>query len=150
MLDQNGFQIVFRETFRLPVLLEIILLSPVQEEAYRLWIFCRLVNCSSWTLHLWIRHIDDCHVAKAFSCSNVSVICGELKLLDLYIIAQAYHMDATSVQNPISSYCIDQRCTILGQGPQCINFSALEGRRKNYDQNFRMWTIKNGKQNLFN
>src|SRR6218665_1909817 len=40
------------------------------------------------------------------------------------------------------SVCISQRCTtLLGQGPQCIIFSALEGRRQNYKLNFRESSI---------
>src|SRR6218665_1090777 len=31
----------------------------------------------------------------------------------------------------------------MGRGPQCIIFSALEGRRKNYELNFREPSIKN-------
>jgi len=35
-------------------------------------------------------------------------------------------------------YLMGQRCTtLMGQGPQCIIFGALEGRRKIYDLNLR-------------
>jgi len=44
-----------------------------------------------------------------------------------------------------------QRCTtFLGQGPQCLVFNALEGRRQNYDLNFRKTSIENRNQKLFN
>src|SRR6218665_886699 len=35
----------------------------------------------------------------------------------------------------------------LGQGPQCIIFSALEGRRQNYEPNFRELSIKTEEEN---
>ena len=41
-----------------------------------------------------------------------------------------------------SVQCIIQRCTtFLGQGPQRIIFSAIEGRRQNYELNFRKSSI---------
>jgi len=40
-----------------------------------------------------------------------------------------------------------QRCTtFLGQGPQCITFSALEGRRQSYELNYRESSIKKPKE----
>jgi len=43
---------------------------------------------------------------------------------------------------------IAQRCTtFLGQGPQCITFSALEVRKQNYDLNFRKSSVKKRKEN---
>ena len=36
----------------------------------------------------------------------------------------------------------------MGQGPHCITFRALEGRRQNSDLNFQKSSVKNRKQNL--
>jgi len=42
----------------------------------------------------------------------------------------------------VCTNCLEQRCTtFLGQGLQCIIFSALEGRRQNYEPNFRESSI---------
>jgi len=44
--------------------------------------------------------------------------------------------------------CIGQRCTtFLGQGPQCIILSALEGQRQKHELNFRESSIE---KDLFN
>jgi len=41
-------------------------------------------------------------------------------------------------------HSVQQRCTtLLGQGPQSVIFSALEGRRQNYELYFRKSSIKN-------
>ena len=40
---------------------------------------------------------------------------------------------------------VSQRCTtFLGQGPQCITFSALEGGRQSNNLNIRKSSVKNG------
>src|SRR6218665_756223 len=42
----------------------------------------------------------------------------------------------------VCTHCLEQRCTtFLGQGLQCIIFIALEGRRQNYEPNFRESSI---------
>jgi len=58
----------------------------------------------------------------------------------------------STMRNCLSSRCLQtqsavvalsQRCTtFLGQGPQCIIFSALEGRRQNYELKFHESSIK--------
>ena len=44
---------------------------------------------------------------------------------------------------------VQQRCTtFFGQEPQCMIFNALEGRRQNYELNFRKSSIKTDFKNL--
>ena len=47
-------------------------------------------------------------------------------------------MTSRQAKHAASVYRVEKRGTaLLGQGPQCIIFSAIDGRRQNYELNFR-------------